>query len=163
MWRFSANFNVERRRAPSCEWFGGSRGYSDELAWRLPRRHQHRYISLEGGRGLVECDLSRWLARPRCRRRKPIGASACTDREASDSQSRDGPLMLFANPATRSGDAAQVHSVNTSERRRQRTCGRSRSRNALEQDLVARKPAAGTTSCTLVQVARPIATAGEDS
>ena len=39
------HFNSEEAAHFFMQWFGGSRGYSDELAGGLLQRHQHRYIS----------------------------------------------------------------------------------------------------------------------
>ena len=37
------------------QWFGGSRGYSDELSGGLVRRHQHRYISPKATAAWLRC------------------------------------------------------------------------------------------------------------
>src|SRR5262249_26204393 len=37
------------------QWFGGSRGYSDDLAGGLLRRHQHRYISPRAAAAWLRC------------------------------------------------------------------------------------------------------------
>ena len=37
------------------QWFGGSRGYSDDLAGGLLRRHQHRFISPNGAAAWLRC------------------------------------------------------------------------------------------------------------
>jgi ankyrin repeat protein/truncated hemoglobin YjbI len=37
------------------QWFGGSRGYSDDLAGGLLRRHQHRYISTKAAAAWLRC------------------------------------------------------------------------------------------------------------
>ena len=37
------------------QWFGGSRGYSDDLAGGLLRRHQHRYISPKAAAAWLRC------------------------------------------------------------------------------------------------------------
>ena len=37
------------------QWFGGSRGYSDDLAGGLLRRHQHRYISPKAAAAWLQC------------------------------------------------------------------------------------------------------------
>ena len=39
------HFNSGEATPFFMQWFGGSRGYSDDLAGGLLRRHQHRYIS----------------------------------------------------------------------------------------------------------------------
>src|SRR3989442_10477882 len=45
------HFNSEEATRFFLQWFGGSRGYSDDLAGGLLRRHQHRYISPQAGNG----------------------------------------------------------------------------------------------------------------
>ena len=40
-----SHFNSDGATRFFMQWFGGSRGYSDDLASGLLRRHQHRYIS----------------------------------------------------------------------------------------------------------------------
>ncbi len=39
------HFNSEEATPFFIQWFGGSRGYSNDLAGGLMRRHQHRYVS----------------------------------------------------------------------------------------------------------------------
>lgn len=45
------------------QWFGGSRGYSDELAGGLLRRHQHRYISPKAAAAWLRCMREALVAR----------------------------------------------------------------------------------------------------
>ena len=45
------------------QWFGGSRGYSDELAGGILRRHQHRYISPKAAAAWLRCMREALLAR----------------------------------------------------------------------------------------------------
>src|SRR5260370_15282565 len=45
------------------QWFGGSRGYSDDLAGGLLRRHQHRYISPKGAAAWLRCMHEALVAR----------------------------------------------------------------------------------------------------
>lgn len=45
------------------QWFGGSRGYSDELEGGLLRRHQHRYISPKAAAAWLRCMREALLAR----------------------------------------------------------------------------------------------------
>jgi ankyrin repeat protein/truncated hemoglobin YjbI len=45
------------------QWFGGSRGYSDDLAGGLLRRHQHRYISPKAAAAWLRCMREALVAR----------------------------------------------------------------------------------------------------
>jgi ankyrin repeat protein/truncated hemoglobin YjbI len=45
------------------QWFGGSRGYSDDLAGGLLRRHQHRYISPRAAAAWLRCMRAALVAR----------------------------------------------------------------------------------------------------
>jgi ankyrin repeat protein/truncated hemoglobin YjbI len=45
------------------QWFGGSRGYSDDLAGGLLRRHQHRYISAKAAAAWLRCMRAALVAR----------------------------------------------------------------------------------------------------
>lgn len=45
------------------QWFGGSRGYSDDLAGGLLRRHQHRYISPKAAAAWLRCMRAALVAR----------------------------------------------------------------------------------------------------
>src|SRR5262245_38378828 len=45
------------------QWFGGSRGYSDDLAGGLLRRHQHRYISPKTAAAWLRCMRAAVIAR----------------------------------------------------------------------------------------------------
>ena len=45
------------------QWFGGSRGYSDDLAGGLLRRHQHRYISPKAAAAWLRCLREALVAR----------------------------------------------------------------------------------------------------
>jgi truncated hemoglobin YjbI len=45
------------------QWFGGNRGYSDDLAGGLLRRHQHRYISPKAAAAWLRCMREALLAR----------------------------------------------------------------------------------------------------
>jgi ankyrin repeat protein len=45
------------------QWFGGSRGYSDDLAGGLVRRHQHRYISPKAAAAWLRCMREALVAR----------------------------------------------------------------------------------------------------
>src|SRR5215471_4594526 len=45
------------------QWFGGSRGYSDDLAGGLLRRHQHRYISPKAATAWLRCMREALVAR----------------------------------------------------------------------------------------------------
>lgn len=49
------HFNVGNAAEFFLQWFGGSRGYSDELAGGLLRRHQHRYISPKTAAAWLRC------------------------------------------------------------------------------------------------------------
>src|SRR5262249_14462122 len=44
-------------------WFGGSRGYSDDLSGGLRRRHQHRYVSLRAAAAWLRCMREALVAR----------------------------------------------------------------------------------------------------
>jgi truncated hemoglobin YjbI len=45
------------------QWFGGSRGYSDDLAGGLLRRHQHRYVSPKMAAAWLRCMRAALVAR----------------------------------------------------------------------------------------------------
>ncbi len=45
------------------QWFGGSRGYSDNLAGGLLRRHRHRYISAKAAAAWLRCMRAALVAR----------------------------------------------------------------------------------------------------
>jgi truncated hemoglobin YjbI len=45
------------------QWFGGSRGYADDLAGGLLRRHQHRYISPKAAAAWLRCMREALVAR----------------------------------------------------------------------------------------------------
>ncbi len=45
------------------QWFGGSRGYSDDLAGGILRRHQHRYISEKAAAAWLRCMRAALVAR----------------------------------------------------------------------------------------------------
>jgi ankyrin repeat protein/truncated hemoglobin YjbI len=45
------------------QWFGGSRGYSDELAGGLLRRHRHRYVSPRAAAAWLRCMRAALVAR----------------------------------------------------------------------------------------------------
>ena len=45
------------------QWFGGGRGYSDDLAGGLVRRHQHRYISPRAAEAWLRCMREALVAR----------------------------------------------------------------------------------------------------
>src|SRR5437868_5394353 len=45
------------------QWFGGSRGYSDDLAGGLLRRHRHRYISPKAAAAWLRCMRAALVAR----------------------------------------------------------------------------------------------------
>jgi ankyrin repeat protein/truncated hemoglobin YjbI len=45
------------------QWFGGSRGYSDDVAGGLLRRHQHRYISPRAAAAWLRCMRAALVAR----------------------------------------------------------------------------------------------------
>jgi ankyrin repeat protein/truncated hemoglobin YjbI len=45
------------------QWFGGSRGYSDDLAGGLLRRHQHRYVSPRAAAAWLRCMREAVVAR----------------------------------------------------------------------------------------------------
>jgi ankyrin repeat protein/truncated hemoglobin YjbI len=49
------HFNSEMAVPFFVQWFGGGRGYSDDLAGGLLRRHQHRYISPKAAAAWLRC------------------------------------------------------------------------------------------------------------
>jgi len=49
------HFNSGDATSFFLQWFGGSRGYSDDLAGGLLRRHQHRYISPKAAAAWLRC------------------------------------------------------------------------------------------------------------
>ena len=69
------------------QWFGGSRGYSDDLAGGLLRRHQHRYISPKAAAAWLRCMREALVAHGLDA--EPI-LRPLARIEGHDSQSRDG-------------------------------------------------------------------------
>lgn len=57
------HFNAEEATHFFRQWFGGSRGYSDDLAGGLLRRHQHRYISPRAAAAWLRCMREAVIAR----------------------------------------------------------------------------------------------------
>src|SRR5207253_10260470 len=57
------HFNGELATPFFMQWFGGSRGYADELAGGLLRRHQHRYISAKAAAAWLRCMREALVAR----------------------------------------------------------------------------------------------------
>src|SRR5262245_20793322 len=49
------HFNSAEATPFFVQWFGGSRGYADDLAGGLLRRHQHRYISPKAAAAWLRC------------------------------------------------------------------------------------------------------------
>ncbi len=49
------HFNSAEATLFFVQWFGGNRGYSDDLAGGLLRRHQHRYISPKAASAWLRC------------------------------------------------------------------------------------------------------------
>jgi truncated hemoglobin YjbI len=45
------------------QWFGGSRGYADDLEGGLLRRHQHRYIAPKAAAAWLDCMREAIVAR----------------------------------------------------------------------------------------------------
>src|SRR6266852_6170616 len=57
------HFNSGEATPFFMQWFGGSRGYSDDLAGGLLRRHQHRYISPKAAAAWLRCMREALVAR----------------------------------------------------------------------------------------------------
>src|SRR5260370_20883074 len=57
------HFNSGEATPFFLQWFGGSRGYSDDLAGGLLRRHQHRYISAKEAAAWLRCMREGLVAR----------------------------------------------------------------------------------------------------
>src|SRR5207245_5729302 len=57
------HFNSGEATPFFMQWFGGSRGYSDNLAGGLLRRHQHRYISAKAAAAWLRCMREALVAR----------------------------------------------------------------------------------------------------
>src|SRR5437867_12142520 len=57
------HFNSGEATPFFMQWFGGSRGYSDNLAGGLLRRHQHRYISPKADVAWLRCMREALVAR----------------------------------------------------------------------------------------------------
>ena len=57
--------HVNSGAAAPCfgQWFGGSRGYSDDLAGGLLRRHRHRYVSPRAAAAWLRCMREALVAR----------------------------------------------------------------------------------------------------
>src|SRR5207253_10252427 len=58
-----SHFNSGEATPFFLQWFGGSRGYSDDLAGGLLRRHQHRYISAKAAAAWLRCMRAAHVAR----------------------------------------------------------------------------------------------------
>jgi ankyrin repeat protein/truncated hemoglobin YjbI len=58
-----SHFNSGEATRFFLQWFGGSRGYSDDLAGGLLRRHQHRYISPKAAGAWLRCMREALVAR----------------------------------------------------------------------------------------------------
>lgn len=58
-----SHFNSAEATRFFLQWFGGSRGYSDDLAGGLLRRHQHRYISPKAAAAWLGCMRKALVAR----------------------------------------------------------------------------------------------------
>src|SRR5437016_1139881 len=57
------HFNSGEATPFFIQWFGGSRGYADDLAGGLRRRHQHRYISPKAAAAWLRCMRAALVAR----------------------------------------------------------------------------------------------------
>src|SRR5437870_1654216 len=57
------HFNSGEATPFFMQWFGGSRGYSDDLAGGLLRRHRHRYISPKAAAAWLRCMREALVAR----------------------------------------------------------------------------------------------------
>jgi ankyrin repeat protein/truncated hemoglobin YjbI len=57
------HFNSGEATPFFVQWFGGKRGYSDDLAGGLVRRHQHRYISPKASAAWLRCMREALVAR----------------------------------------------------------------------------------------------------
>jgi ankyrin repeat protein/truncated hemoglobin YjbI len=57
------HFNSGEATPFFVQWFGGSRGYSDDLSGGLLRRHQHRYISPRAAAAWLRCMREALVAR----------------------------------------------------------------------------------------------------
>jgi ankyrin repeat protein/truncated hemoglobin YjbI len=57
------HFNSEAATPFFVQWFGGSRGYADDLAGGILRRHQHRYISPKAAAAWLRCLRAALVAR----------------------------------------------------------------------------------------------------
>src|SRR5438132_10290025 len=57
------HFNSGEATPFFMQWFGGSRGYSDNLAGGVLRRHQHRYISPKAAAAWLRCMRAALVAR----------------------------------------------------------------------------------------------------
>src|SRR5262249_17981905 len=57
------HFNSAAATPFFVQWFGGSRGYSDDLAGGLLRRHQHRYIRPKAAAAWLRCMREALVAR----------------------------------------------------------------------------------------------------
>jgi ankyrin repeat protein/truncated hemoglobin YjbI len=57
------HFNSGAAKPFFLQWFGGSRGYSDDLAGGLLRRHQHRYVSPKAAAAWLRCMREALVAR----------------------------------------------------------------------------------------------------
>ena len=78
-----SHFNSDGATRFFMQWFGGSRGYSDDLASGLLRRHQHRYISPKAAAAWLRCmrrhslpAVSRWNRKDRVKNTESAGREA---------------------------------------------------------------------------------------
>jgi ankyrin repeat protein/truncated hemoglobin YjbI len=101
------------------QWFGGSRGYSDELAGGLLRRHQHRYVSPKMA--------AAWL---RCMREALVA-------HGLDAEPILRPLARIAR--------AMIHSPETQSAQLCKSCGAVQDRAQLQFEVLLNDAARGRT------------------
>src|SRR5207245_9866771 len=86
-----SHFNSGAATPFFLQWFGGSRGYADDLAGGLLRRHQHRYISPKAAEAWLRCMREALVARgldteqimrplARIAKAMKIGRASCRER-----------------------------------------------------------------------------------
>src|SRR5271157_4845129 len=90
------HFNSGEATPFFMQWFGGSRGYSNDLSGGLLRRHKHRYISPKAAAAWLRC------------MREALGARGL------DAEQIIRPLVRIAN--------AMIHSPETEPKELRRSC-----------------------------------------
>jgi ankyrin repeat protein/truncated hemoglobin YjbI len=113
------HFNSEMATGFFIQWFGGSRGYSDDLAGGLLRRHQHRYVSPKAAAAWLRCMREALAAR------------------GLDAEPIMRPLAHIAK--------AMIHSPETELKELHRSCGAVQDRAQVQFESLLNEAARGRT------------------